>query len=175
MDMTTTLPRVPAGRPTGGQFARAERFDSEVSLAAVHHVVAADGTVVELTPDEWTDRVVEVFMQGQCLAFAVAAAREFDLQVKVAMDRTGTVLVHAWADDSGFVVDAEHSGGFEWATEDDLIDEMYQGWGTVDIVTLDPDDAIGWYADAAAGTAAQEQAWTAAAAMIPAWRQKSGL
>lgn len=137
------------------------------NIISVHN---SAGEVVQLSTTEFGFDAEAVYSQGQCVAFAAALSEEFpDSTIKVAMDRSGTILVHAWLEDNDMVIDAIR---FDEPNEF-LQEEIYSQWGDVEIEDHTSESLRTWFASM--GNSRTPQSWDDAERMIPAWFAKNNL
>lgn len=122
---------------------------------------------VVLSTTEFGWDAEQVYAEGQCAAFAVALADEFpDAVIKTATDRDGTMLVHAWLEENGFVFDARSFGD---ADAEEFVDEMAMQWGAVEVAEHTPESLRAWIESENPNA---KQGWDEASYMVPAWLEK---
>jgi hypothetical protein len=140
----------------------AAAMDAVVPIPSTVTVHNSQGQEVTLSTDDFGWDAKEVYAEGQCIALAVALSEELGgLPIKVAMNMSGNILIHAWVDDDGVMYDANNYGELE----DDFIEEMYMQWGTPEITEYDAASLRSWV-DSENPSAPQN--WEAAEYMIPA-------
>ena len=137
--------------------------DTPMTAPETVDVRDSQGIIHSIPTNRWTIEAEQAYMAGSCPALAVALADWFpDATIKAMTDMTGTVLVHVWLEDGGFMTDA---AGYSYHAEEDYIDEMYYVWGTPEIVEHTPESLKEWVEKMSPCT----QNWEGAEWMMSAW------
>lgn len=130
-------------REASGRFVKAAPHRPEVNLSPPRkHAVQGDGFSADVLWSTLDDNAVDVFLNGQCVAFAGALARRRgDDEIALLVRPDGTVLHALVVDETGIAFDAagaEDSNHPNFAECRDLLygqDEW--SWDTIPVADLD--------------------------------------
>ena len=165
-----------APNSSGGQFATHNNANPDAALPPATHpdsyevpTVLGTRTVV---PGVWDWPTAEAFMNGQCVAFAVAVApRAGATTIEVLMDVDDNRVIHAWAEDENeLLVDASDSVGF--TSEEYIADRVGEDWWENDSYLWESirlDEVHEWASGQSDHNNLPTQAWAAAASVMDAF------